>query len=315
MNIENNHNSPNTSTQQRRKSANKVTLIGSMANLLLSALKLIAGIVGRSHAMVADAIHSLSDLGTDVAVLVGIYLASQPRDKGHNYGHGKYETFATLIIALTLLSVGVGIGWNGISKIIAYSNGEILHTPGMIAFGAAVLSIIVKEALFRYTKKSGIKLKSSSLVANAHHHRSDALSSFGTGIGIAGAIILGDKWVILDPLAAVVVSVLILKEAISIGYVSINDLLEAALPEHEQEKILAIANETTGVIEPHNLKTRRIGCTIALDLHIRVIATITVREGHYIAHTLQDALVKEFGSELFCSIHVEPEESQSYSQS
>lgn len=294
-------------SEQRRKSANKVTLSGSLANLVLSLLKLLAGILGRSQAMVADAIHSFSDLGTDIAVLVGIYLASHPKDRSHNYGHGKYETFATLIIAITLLTVGAGIGWHGVENIIAVIKGETLHSPGIVALVAALVSVVVKELLFRYTKRAGDKLNSTSLVANAYHHRSDAYSSLGTGIGITGAIILGEKWAILDPIAAVVVAILILKEALSIGYTSVNDLLEASLPEADQEKILKIATETPGVVNPHNLRTRRIGCTIALDLHIRVDESISVREGHTIAHNVEDCIFREFGSDVICSIHVEPQ--------
>jgi cation diffusion facilitator family transporter len=295
--------------QQRRSRANRVTLVGSVVNLILSGFKLLAGVLGRSHAMVADAVHSLSDLGTDIAVLVGIYLASSPEDKGHNYGHGKYETFATLIIAITLFAVGIGIGWSGIQKIVLLTQGESLPVPGWIALGAAITSIVVKEILFRYTKVEGEKINSTSLVANAYHHRSDALSSLGTGIGILGAIILGEKWVVLDPLAALVVSALILREAVHIGYTSINDLLEASIPEEEQEKIMQIASNTAGVIDAHNLKTRRIGATIALDLHIRVEDSISVCEGHEIAHKVEDEISNEFGANAICTIHVEPESS------
>lgn len=294
------------SAKERHKRANRVTITGSVWNLILSALKLTAGILGRSHAMVADAIHSLSDLGTDVAVIVGLYLASRPGDKSHNYGHGKYETFATLLISITLISVGVGIGYTGIKSIIAVTQGVKLPTPGYLALGAALLSIIIKEGLFRYTYNAGKKLNSSSLMANAYHHRSDAYSSIGTGLGIAGAVILGSQWVILDPIAAVVVSLLILKEAAHIGYTSINDLLEASIPEEECEKIISIANNVEGVIDPHSLKTRRIGSTVALDLHIRVPAGITVCKGHTIAHEVEAGIFEEFGHDVICSIHVEP---------
>ncbi len=295
-----------SNSDNRLRSANKVTITGSIANLILSFTKLAAGILGQSHAMVADAIHSFSDLGTDLAVLIGLYLSSHPQDKKHNYGHGKFETFATLIIAITLLTVGIGIGWSGFQNILSVAQGEALETPRTIALIAAIVSVVIKEWLFRYTKRKGTELNSSSLVANAHHHRSDAYSSFGTGLGILGAIVLGNKWVILDPIAAVVVSVLILKEAISIGIVSINELLETSISEEEQEKIILIASRTMGVVNPHNLKTRRIGNTIALDLHIRVSDSISVREGHDISHDVEARLLKEFGHDLLCSIHVEP---------
>ncbi len=298
---------PTISTKERLKAANRVTLIGSMVNLLLSIIKLFTGIVGRSHAMIADAIHSLSDLGTDIAVLVGLSLGSHPEDKTHNYGHGKYETFATLIIAITLLSVGGGLGYSGVQKIISLAQGKTILSPSWIALIGAVLSLFIKELLFRYSKKEGERLNSSALIANAYHHRSDAYSSLGTGLGITGAILLGNQWVILDPIAAVVVSILVLKEGISIGYTSVNDLLEASLPPQDRKTIIDIAKKIEGVIDPHNLKTRRIGCTIALDLHIRVNEYISVKDGHTIAHNVEDALMDEFGKDLICSIHVEPQ--------
>lgn len=297
---------PELTAKERHRKANRVTIIGSIWNLVLSIIKLVAGIVGNSQAMIADAIHSLSDLGTDVAVLIGLYLASRPGDKSHNYGHGKYETFATLIVSITLVSVGIGIGLKGITSIIDFSKGTVLETPGFLAVGAALISIVIKEGLFRYTVAAGKKLNSSALVANAYHHRSDAYSSIGTGIGITSAVLLGQKWVILDPIAAIIVSLLLLKEAIHIGYTSINDLLEASIPEEECEKIIDIARATDGVIDPHSLRTRRIGSTVALDLHIRVDAETTVCKGHSIAHDVEAGIFEEFGHDVICSIHVEP---------
>ncbi len=293
--------------KERRNAANRVTLTGSVINILLTAVKLVAGILGRSHAMVADAIHSLSDLGTDIAVLVGVYLASRPKDEGHTYGHGKYETFATLIVAVTLVTVGVGIGYSGIERVVGFLRGGELSAPNYLALYAAVVSVIAKEILFRYTYRAGKKINSTAVVANAYHHRSDAYSSLGTGLGIAGAMFLGSQWVVLDPIAAVIVSVLILKEAVSIGYTSINDLLEASIPLEQRDKILEIAKATEGVLDPHNLKTRRIGNCLALDLHIRVNSKISVMDGHHIAHDVEEGIAEEFGSDIICSIHVEPQ--------
>lgn len=300
-----NTNSP-TNSKERLKQANKTTGIGAILNIALSLTKIIAGIFGHSQAMVADGIHSLSDLGSDIVVIIGMFLASRPKDSSHNYGHGKFETLSALIIAVILSTVGVGIGYSGITSAMGILLEDQLIKPHIVTFIAAIISILVKESLFRYTIKKGRKINSSAVIANAYHHRSDAFSSLGAALGIGGAILLGNKWVILDPIACVIVSLFIIKEAFHIGKTSINELLEVALPEEIQDKILQIAALIPEVDKPHNLKTRRIGSISAVDLHIRIDPELTVEKGHSIAHKVEVAIKKELGNEMIFSIHIEP---------
>ena len=191
----------------RERNIYRVTVLGSVVNLLLVALKFAFGILGRSSAMIADAVHSLSDLVTDVVVIVFVKLSNKPQDRDHNYGHGKYETLATAFIGLALFAVGIMILYGGVEKIAAAMRGKAWEQPGMIAFWAAVISIASKEWCYRFTVRVGRQVGSQAVVANAWHHRSDALSSLGTLVGIGCAYFLGDKWRIADPIAALIVAV------------------------------------------------------------------------------------------------------------
>lgn len=299
-----------TNSKDRLKQANKTTGIGAILNITLSLAKIIAGIFGHSQAMIADGIHSLSDLGSDIVVIIGMFLASRPKDSSHNYGHGKFETLAALIIAVFLSTAGLGIGYSGITSALGILLEDQIIQPHIVTLFAAIISIIVKEGLFHYTIKKGRKINSSAVIANAYHHRSDAFSSLGAALGIGGAILLGNKWVILDPVACVIVSIFIIKEAFHIGKISINELLEVALPEEIQDKILQIAALIPEVDKPHNLKTRRIGNVSAVDLHILVDSNITVEKGHSIAHKVEAAIKKKLGNDTICSIHIEPNHNQ-----
>lgn len=291
---------------ERTHSANRVTWVGFFVNLVLTAFKLAAGIIGHSGAMIADAVHSLSDFGTDIVVLASFRLVDKPADKSHDYGHGKYETLATAIIGVALLAVGIGILWTGASKICHNLMGERLEAPGSIAFVAAIISIVVKEWLYRYTLKVGKSISSQAVIANAWHHRSDAFSSFGTMIGIGGAIALGDKWRVLDPIAALIVSFFIIKVAIEISYKSVKELTEESLDEAVETEITRIASSLHGVSDPHNLRTRRIGTDIAVDLHVRVDPEMRVSDAHAISVRIEEALREKFGKATFISIHIEP---------
>lgn len=291
----------------REKEAYKVTLVGFFVNLLLVIGKLFAGIVGRSGAMVADAIHSLSDFATDVIVIVFIGLSSKPNDKDHKYGHGKYETLATAIISIILLVVGLALAWSGAHTIYtAFMHGVFPQKPGVIALYAAIVSIISKEWLFRYTNDIGRRINSQAVIANGWHHRSDALSSVGTLIGIGGAILLGNKWTLLDPLAALIVSYFICKVALRIFKPSMGELLESSLPENDEEKILEIVRSNVGVVDPHGLRTRRIGNNIAVEVHIRVEPERTVQYAHDITRNIENQIRAEFGAQSHVNIHVEP---------
>ena len=284
----------------------KVTLVGSAVNLLLTGFKFVAGILGRSSAMVADAVHSLSDLLTDAVVMVFVHISSKPADKNHDYGHGKYETLATALIGMALLLVAGGIIYNGTRNLISGFHGEDLSKPGMLALWAAVVSIVLKELTFHYTIRRGRKLDSPALEANAWHHRSDALSSIGTLVGIGGAILLGDRWTVLDPIASVVVGVFIVHTAWKMLKQCIGELTEASLPEEVEKEILDIVNSFNDVSDPHNLRTRRIGNRYAIELHIRMDGRISLVEAHSRAHYIEKALKEHFGPDTHVVVHVEP---------
>lgn len=296
-----------TGRESRKKAVLRITLLGSVVNLALLTLKFAAGILGRSSAMIADAVHSLSDFVTDVIVLVFIRISSKPRDDDHNYGHGKYETLATVIIGIVLCFAGLKLMWDGGSKVYGFFfRGEQLASPGYIALIAAVISIAAKEILFRYTMMVGRRENSQSVVANAWHHRSDALSSLGTALGIGGAILLGPKWTVLDPLAAVVVSVFIIKVALELFMPAINELLEKSLPREVEAEILNTIMMTPGVSDPHNLRTRRIGNNYAIEIHIRVDGAMPVNDAHELTKLIENRLRGRYGEDTHVNIHVEP---------
>ena len=290
----------------REKGIYKVTIVGSIVNFLLLVFKFFAGIAGHSAAMLADAVHSLSDFITDIVVIVFVRIAGKPEDKGHDYGHGKYETLATAIIGLLLLCVGFGIFWNGASSIYTFLRGGQLESPGVVALVAALGSIVSKEILYQYTVIQGKKLNSQAVIANAWHHRSDALSSIGTAIGIGGAILLGDHWRVLDPVAAVVVSFFIMKVSVRLLIPCVDELLEKSLPEDVEKEIEQTVLSFPGVSQPHHLRTRRIGNYYAIELHVRMDGKITLEEAHSTATAIENKLKEMFGKGTHVGIHVEP---------
>lgn len=290
----------------REKGIYKVTIVGSIVNFLLLVFKFFAGIAGHSAAMLADAVHSLSDFITDIVVIVFVRIAGKPEDKGHDYGHGKYETLATAIIGLLLLCVGFGIFWNGASSIYTFLRGGQLESPGVVALVAALVSIVSKEILYQYTVIQGKKLNSQAVIANAWHHRSDALSSIGTAIGIGGAILLGDHWRVLDPVAAVVVSFFIMKVSVRLLIPCVDELLEKSLPEDVEKEIEQTVLSFSGVSQPHHLRTRRIGNYYAIELHVRMDGKITLEEAHSTATAIENKLKEMFGKGTHVGIHVEP---------
>lgn len=293
-------------TSPREKEIYKVTIAGSVVNLLLLVFKFAAGILGHSAAMLADAVHSLSDFVTDVIVIVFVRISNKPQDKGHDYGHGKYETLATAIIGLLLLIVGFGILWNGATSIYTFLRGGKLEEPGMVALIAAVVSIVLKEILYRYTVAKGKKLNSQAVVANAWHHRSDVLSSVGTAVGIGGAILLGEHWRVLDPIAAVIVSFFIMKVAVQLLIPCVDELLEKSLPDEVEKEIEQALLSFPGVSEPHHLRTRRIGSYCAIEVHVRMDGQITLEEAHNTATAIERKLKEMFGEGTLINIHVEP---------
>lgn len=291
----------------RIKEVYRVTIWGSVINVVLLILKFAAGIFGHSAAMIADAIHSLTDFATDAVVLVCVTLGSKPVDKSHDYGHGKFETLATAVIALALLAVGVMICYSGVMKTYgAMVLGETLEQPGMVALIAAVVSIVLKEWAFRFTARVGRRCDSQAVMANAWHHRSDALSSVGTMFGIGGAIFLGPRWAVLDPLAAIVVSVFIVRASLGLIKQAVDELTDASLPEATENEIMEIAGKEEGVQEIHNLRTRRIGNSIAIDMHVRMLGSTTLFDAHQRATNIEHRLKDRYGKGTYVNVHLEP---------
>lgn len=294
------------SDRQREQSIYRVTIAGSIINAVLLALKFTAGILGGSAAMIADAVHSLSDFMTDIVVLLFVKLGNKPQDENHDYGHGKYETLATALIGIALMGVGAMICYNGLTKTWAVVNGEQLRSPGMIAFIAAIVSIALKEWAYRFTEKVGREVGSQAVRANAWHHRSDALSSIGTAFGIGGAILLGAQWAVLDPLAAIIVSFFILKAAYGLIVQATNELLESSLPKDVEAQMVALAAEEEGVADIHNLRTRRLGNKIAIEMHVRMPGEMSLYEAHEKATRIEKRLREQFGEHTHIALHLEP---------
>lgn len=288
----------------------KVTLVGSLANVLLTVFKFVAGIVGHSAAMTADAVHSLSDLLTDAVVLLFVHISGKPEDSGHNYGHGKFETLATTLIGLALAAVGVGIGWHGGVDLWKWVHGENLEAPGWLALWAAVVSVVLKEAVYQYTVRRGRRLQSPAVEANAWHHRSDAFSSIGTLVGIGGAILLGDRWTVLDPIASIVVAFFIFRVAYKLMAQGLSELLEASLPGDVEQRILAIVDSFPDVHDPHHLRTRRIGNHIAIELHIRMDGNLPLSTAHARTCEIEQSLKHQFGKQTHITLHVEPDKGE-----
>lgn len=295
-----------SSSDRRIDDICRITWLGAFVNLLLVAVKFAAGIAGLSAAMVADAIHSLSDLATDAIVIIFVKLSNKPADSDHDYGHGKYETFATLIIGTLLAIVGIGMMWGGGEKILDILSGTMIPTPGWTAFAAGIASIVAKETIFQYTMHAARRTHSNTLAANAWHHRSDALSSVGTCAGIGGAIILGNDWVILDPLAAVVVSVIVTVSALKIMRTAVNELLEKSLPENIERDILDIVAEDTILQNVHHLRTRAIGSIYTIDMHVRMPGDMTLSDAHRHTILLEQRLRQAYGKGTIINIHIEP---------
>ena len=248
----------------------------------------------------------MSDFATDIVVLIFTRISNKPQDKSHDYGHGKYETLATAIIGIVLFAVGAGICWNGLRAIQTVWQGGRLPAPGMLAFAGAIISIVSKELIYRYTIHVGRRINSSAVIANAWHHRSDAFSSIGTAIGIGGAILLGESWSVLDPMAAVVVSFFIMKVSVQLLKPCVDELTEKSLPDEIEKEICLITENTPGVSAIHNLRTRRIGNHYAIEMHVRMDGHLTLYEAHAKASVIENKLKEKYGNETHVGIHVEP---------
>ena len=291
---------------KREREIYKVTLVGSAANAALMLFKFVAGVLGHSSAMIADAVHSLSDFATDLVVLVLVHISAKPQDASHDYGHGKYETMASFIVGLALVAAATGIILTGVMKLVDWYHGVQLQAPGRLALWAALISILVKEVLYRYTVARGKHLNSQAVIANVWHHRSDALSSIGAAIGIGGAILLGDRWTVLDPIASVVVGLMLVKVAVSLLRSSMGELTESSLPADVEREIENIIHSFPDVSEPHNLRTRRIGNRIAIEVHVRMDGNLPLSLVHDRASSIERAIRDRFGSDTHVSVHMEP---------
>ena len=290
----------------REREIYKVTLVGSVGNAILLAFKFVAGIAGNSSAMIADAVHSLSDFVTDILVLVFVSISAKPQDQSHDYGHGKFETIASFLIALALMAAAMGIVVSGTMKFLSWLDGNELKTPGWIALWAALLSIAIKELLYQYTMHRARKLDSQAMVANAWHHRSDALSSIGAAIGIGLAIWLGQRWTVFDPLASIVVGLMLVKVAYELLKTSMGELTECSLPEETENEIIEIILSFNDVGQLHNLRTRRIGNRIAIEAHVRMDGQLPLYVVHERATTIEQKLKERFGPTTHVSLHMEP---------
>lgn len=293
-------------TETRERAIYKATWIGFFVNVVLSAGKLVAGFVGRSGAMIADGVHSVSDFATDIVVLLFVRLSAKPKDECHDYGHGKYETLATVVIGVALAGVAIGILVDSAERIAQVLRGESIARPGIVALVAAAVSIVAKEALYWYTMLTAKRVDSPALKANAWHHRSDAFSSIGTLIGIGGAYFLSEQWRVLDPIAAIVVGALIIKVAYDLVMPGLNELLERSLPKEQEDEIVALVLADKRLSDVHNLKTRRIGAGIAVELHVRVQGNMTVNESHAITRNIEQLLRQQYGDRTQVIIHIEP---------
>ena len=290
----------------REKEIYKVTLVGSAGNAALLTFKFIAGVMGNSSAMIADAVHSLSDFITDIVVVVFVGISAKPQDTSHDYGHGKFETIASFLIGLALVAAATGIVVTGALKLLAWWGGAELESPGWIALWAAVLSVVIKELLYQYTARRGRKLDSQVMIANAWHHRSDALSSVGAAVGIGLALWLGQHWAVFDPLASVVVGLMLLRVAYKLLKTSIGELTESSLPAETEQEIEQIILSFGDVRQPHNLRTRRIGNRIAIEAHVRMDGRLPLETVHERATTIERKLKERFGNNTHVTLHMEP---------
>lgn len=293
-------------TEERTRKIERVTIGGAVVNIILTAAKLAAGLLGRSSAMIADAVHSLTDLISDVIILVLTRISAKGKDVSHDYGHGKFETLATVVVAILLLVVGAELMAGGVGKINDLINGKEIETPSMIALYAAIASVMAKEILYQWTARVGRKVNSPAVITNAWHHRTDALSSVAAALGIGFAIALGGKWVVLDPIVCCAISIFIIFIAVKMAVPAIHELTEGSLPDNMEQQIIEIIQQTKGIENVHNLKTRRSGPNIIIDAHLVVNPEMTVAEAHEITELAENAIFEEFGAETQISLHVEP---------
>ena len=288
-------------TKSSLKTIKKTAAISLTVNILLTALKFACGTIGKSQVMIADAVHTLSDTVTDVAVFTGSEYWSKPPDKDHPYGHRRIETLITIFISLSLASVGFVLAYNGLICLLEAN----VQKTGWIAFIAAIISLFSKEILFRWSFAIGRKTGSSALIANAHHQRSDALSSIPAAIAVAASAINPKLW-FLDDIGAIVIAFFIMNIAWQIGCPALAELIDTGAPQKALEQIKSLAMEIAGVKEAHAIRTRYVGSGIQTDLHLLVDPAITVQEGHKISEAVKSLLMSKGPNVVDVVIHIEP---------
>lgn len=289
---------------QRKKEMDKATWWGLIVNLLLSIGKLLVGYTGHSQALTADGLHSLSDLLSDGMVLLATRHSNVDADADHPYGHARYETFATIALAILLAAVGIGIGIDAVSHLVDYQN---LVSPSGLTLVIAALSILSKEILYQYTMRVAKQVKSKLLEANAWHHRSDAMSSIIVFIGIAGAMW---GYPLLDPIAAIIVAVMICKIGWELGLQSFQELVDTGLEPETLSEMKETILSVDGVNQMHMLRTRRMGNSVLADVHILVSPKLSVSEGHQISEAVEIALIKQFNEINDITVHIDPEDDE-----
>lgn len=290
----------------RKSGIFKVTIIGGVVKFLIFVIKLLAGIFGRSTAMVADSLHSLSDLLTDFIVLAFVGVASRKPDNKFPYGYGKFETLASLIIGLILFGVGVSIIVDNANLVSEALNGLELERPTYLALIVAALSVIIREALYHYTIARGRRLKSAPVIANAWHHRADALTSAATLLAIAGSMFLGEKWRVLDPIAAIAVGALVVKVGVQVIIPAVAELLERSLDPEELNDIEQLIKSVDGAEALHLLRTRRLGGNVAIDAHVDTAPEISLADAEKISSRIEQRLHQRYGEDAHISVHMHP---------
>lgn len=289
-------------TQQNKAIAMRISVVTIVVNLLLSIFKLAAGVVGRSAAMVSDAVHSASDVFSTLVVIVGVQISSRKADRNHRYGHERLESIAAIILAAVLFATGLGIGWSGIRTILQ-ADSVAPAVPSTIALVAAVISIVVKEWMFWYTRAGAKRTNSDALMADAWHHRSDALSSVGSLVGIGGAML---GYPLCDPIASLIICLLILKASYDIARDAVEKLVDTSCDDATVEQLRTLAAQQAGVLHVDDVMTRRFGSMFYVDIEIACNGELTLRQGHDIAQQVHDAVEAAFPAAKHCMVHVNP---------
>lgn len=292
-------------TDNSEKIAMRVSRNSIYGNLLISIAKFLAGVIGHSSAMISDAIHSASDVFSTIVVMIGVKIGGKESDKNHQYGHERLESAASLILALTLAVTGCGIGYGGLKTIIAGSEGASIQVPTALPLAAAILSIVAKEGMYWYTMRAAVQINSGALKADAWHHRSDALSSVGSLVGIGGAML---GYPILDPIASVIICVFILKAAFDIFRDAIGKMTDEACDDRMVEAVKALVVRQQGVLALDDIKTRMFGNKAYVDIEIAVDGNLLLKEAHNIAEKVHDEVEHNFPEVKHCMVHVNPYE-------